>query len=1050
MKTENLYTHTLNMRNHKKGRHLLKAILVAAMGLLGSSAYAQNTVPVFQQGSDQTDTICYGTASLASYLMVDDTDAGQTETWTVVTPPTHGTILETANTAASGTGVYPPDYSYHVNDGYSGLDTFSIMVDDGNGGMDTTTIIVVVRDEPRITLGTVPGVCFGSSATSLPYSGETGSPISYSILWDAPATTAGFENDTDVALIGSPIPLSVPPTATADVYGGNIRVKNVFGCESAPIPFTAEVFALPVLTTSVTPGQICNNNTFSYIQGGTDVATFMWSRAAVPHITNSAANGVGDINEVLLNDTAIQVEVTYVDTLVSSHSCMSIYNIVVTVNPTPTLYPTPLIGTLCDGGNFGFFASSQTPTTTFSWSREASTGNPAASGTGPNISEILNNPTTAPVTITYVDTLRAYGCMNTQTVQVIVNPTPHLTSTHTPHSICDSTLFRYLDSTQTAGVTSFAWSRGPVTGIANPAASGADSIKEYLDNTTDNPIAVTYVYTLMTNGGCTNNETVTVFVNPTARLSNSSLTLPSVCDSAAIHFLPATNTVGASIAWTRPFIAGISATAGSGGAGDINEHLHNTTANPITVTYVYTTTIDGCSHIDNVKVAVNPKPQISNLTTIATAVCDNTPFSFTPSSGTAGATYNWFRPYVSGIGAVEQTGTGNINETLKNNTNVNVPVTYIYTVTANGCSATQSFTFDVHPTPTLRAQTTPLITCSGASYSYKLESLTPNVSFTWTYVPVANLTATPSTGTGTGTATINTKFLNTSSAPLTANFAVNLSLGTSPTCSYIDTVKVTVEAIPTPTAISVKPNGKICAGAMYQNFGAAVAPSTGSTYTWSATNATVWATGTTGQYAIISFPQAGQSIVTLSAVNSNGCNAAISDTVTIDGGAIDQPTIIYTSSHFVCLQNDVKSFQWGYDDAATLDSTGISGAIDQSYFVESPDLVNKHYWVMIGTNDGCMKKAYFNAPTGVTDLNTSNEIKVFPNPAANTLNVEMNTTVQGAIRIEVANMLGQKLNVIETNEHKTAINVADLAAGYYIVDCFIGDLKIGTAKFIKN
>ncbi len=72
---------------------------------------------------------------------------------------------------------------------------------------------------------------------------------------------------------------------------------------------------------------------------------------------------------------------------------------------------------------FTYNPTSTTPGTTFTWSRAAASGigNTSASGTG-MISENLLNTTSLPVNVTYVYTLTANGCTNTQDVVVIVNP----------------------------------------------------------------------------------------------------------------------------------------------------------------------------------------------------------------------------------------------------------------------------------------------------------------------------------------------------------------------------------------------------------------------------------------------------------------------------------------------------------------------------------------------------------------------------------------------------------------------------------------------------
>ncbi len=86
-----------------------------------------------------------------------------------------------------------------------------------------------------------------------------------------------------------------------------------------------------------------------------------------------------------------------------------------------------LLGGLAATGNsnatFTFSAASTVIGTSFAWSRAAVTGisNPATSGTG-DINETLVNTTSSPVNVTYVYTLTAGGCTNTQNLIVTINP----------------------------------------------------------------------------------------------------------------------------------------------------------------------------------------------------------------------------------------------------------------------------------------------------------------------------------------------------------------------------------------------------------------------------------------------------------------------------------------------------------------------------------------------------------------------------------------------------------------------------------------------------
>ena len=76
-----------------------------------------------------------GASSLNSHMAVADLDSGQTETWTVLTPPLHGVTSGFPATAISGGSSYlarpstPLTYVPYAS--YTGKDSFSIMVSDG-------------------------------------------------------------------------------------------------------------------------------------------------------------------------------------------------------------------------------------------------------------------------------------------------------------------------------------------------------------------------------------------------------------------------------------------------------------------------------------------------------------------------------------------------------------------------------------------------------------------------------------------------------------------------------------------------------------------------------------------------------------------------------------------------------------------------------------------------------------------------------------------------------------------------------------------------------
>lgn len=144
--------------------------------------------------------------------------------------------------------------------------------------------------------------------------------------------------------------------------------------------------------------------------------------------------------------------------------------------------------------------------------------------------------------------------------------------------------------------------------------------------------------------------------------------------------------------------------------------------------------------------------------------------------------------------------------------------------------------------------------------------------------------------------------------------------------------------------------------------------------------------------------------------------------------------MIYGEGQFICLQNDVDSYQWGYDDKTTLQPTILAGETNQTYTNTDPDPA-KYYWVNVNHN-GCLQKAYTETPTGITNVNTgATTIKLYPNPATETVHVELTTKMSGAMEVTVTDLLGQKLSAAPLVNGKATLNVANLPGGTYFVNC---------------
>lgn len=894
-------------------------------------------------------------------------------------------------------------------------------------------IEVTVKPLPDVTTPADQVLCHGEMTTDVFLSGSV-SGGSYSWVNDNPAIgldPSGTGHIPAFAPVnGTPFPVTANITVTP-VADGCIGASEVFHIIDNPVP---------MLNSTTTPASICNNMLFSYIPTSlTPGTTFEWSRASVAGIANAPNTGTGNPNETLFNLTTEPITVTYVYTL-SANTCTNTVNVMVVVNPTPSLTSPVSPAPLCNSEVFSYTPTTATTGASLTWHRPVAAGisNPDATGTGA-ISETLINTTVSPKTVTYVITLGIDGCEYDEDVTVTVNP-PLMLSNASEFltSVCDSQLLTYIPTTNVPGATA-TWSRGPVTGISNPATTGASGISESLANTTPDQIDVTYIYTIAA-FGCTNTQNLTITVNPKPQLS-SSLTPPDICTNTLFGYTPSSLTSGATFVWARDSVRGI-VNPVAVGSGSVSEIVINNTDTTINVPYLYTITgYGGCADSQVVMLKVHPLPRISNdISNIA--VCDSALLDFNPASITPGATFSWTRDYVAGISNLLATGTENPNERLNNTTYITVPVTYVYTITANTCTNTQNVTVKVRPSPVLTSNTA--VTCSGAPFTFDPVSYTPLSQFAWSRAATAGIT--PDTAAGEGS--IQDTLTHSSSDAMTVVYDYALSIYG---CVNMQQVTVTVNPAPPVPTISTKPDSALCNGATFISFGAETPAADGFTYSWGATGATLHATGGSTQYALVSFNTPGTAVVTLTSHNATTtCTSKTSFDVTVGGGLAQTPEIIYFDGQFICKQNEQTNYQWGYDDAATLEPTALDGETNQNYFNQYPEWSNKYYWVITSRN-GCSQKTYYNRPTGVADVNRADvSMNVFPNPASSVINVEVSSFVTGEIYMNVYNMVGQQLQHVQAQNNKAQISIADLPAGAYIVDCYSDGIKVAAARFIKN
>ena len=270
---------------------------------------------------------------------------------------------------------------------------------------------------------------------------------------------------------------------------------TVNGCTS-PSSYLSIYISDPAYISNPPSNQtICSGGNVSYnpIEGGCSTS-IIYSHSATSCITGFSGNGYFNINDVLINTSAIPCTVTYSINDLGCYS--SAYSFNVTVNPVPQVIVTS--PTICAGDTASITTNGAA---TYTWS----TG---ATATGVNTA-IASPPTTSTYTVTGTNT---YGCHNTAVSTVTVLNTLNTAVTQTADTLISSQ----------SGAT-YQWYNcainglQPIIGATNqtyvPPANGQYAVAVSLGSCADTS-ACQLFYSVGVPSIKNNQSTITIYPNP--------------------------------------------------------------------------------------------------------------------------------------------------------------------------------------------------------------------------------------------------------------------------------------------------------------------------------------------------------------------------------------------------------------------------------------------------------------------------------------------------------------------------------------------------------
>jgi hypothetical protein len=231
-------------------------------------------------------------------------------------------------------------------------------------------VVVTVNPSPVLSSTLTPtGICSGTIFNYVPASAFSVTTFSWTraaVSGISQAANSGTGNVSEILTNTTTAPIVV-----TYVYS---FVETANSCSNSQ-NVTVTVNPLPVLSSTLVPTSICSETTFNYTAASaTGGASFNWARATITGISQAGITGTGNVSETLTNSTATPINVTYAYTTAANGCTGPSQNVVVTVNPAPTLSSTLTPAAICSGNTFNYTPTSGTAGASFSWSRAAVVG----------------------------------------------------------------------------------------------------------------------------------------------------------------------------------------------------------------------------------------------------------------------------------------------------------------------------------------------------------------------------------------------------------------------------------------------------------------------------------------------------------------------------------------------------------------------------------------------------------------------------------------------------------------------------------------------------
>ena len=163
------------------------------------------------------------------------------------------------------------------------------------------------------------------------------------------------------------------------------------------------------------------------------------------------------------------------------------------------------------------------------------------------------------------------------------------------------------------------------------------------------------------------------------------------------------------------------------------------------------------------------------------------------------------------------------------------------------------------------------------------------------------------------------------------------------------------------------------------------------------------------------------------------------------------PNDTVTTLDTISLTGDITSVSYLWSTGDTTQSIDV-------FNISGPGGGSQDYWLEVTNEAGCSSKEYitvvFDGPTFVREFPENTEIKVYPNPFSDVLNIELEIIEQGQYIFELYDCIGmpviQELRHLMPGNQKVSIDLNHGYPGVYILSIKSDGGQIGVQKIIKS